>query len=508
MLVLAASLERAVTHAAELLLVVGAILSIAWGFLQHRIGIFRWPLFVLAVGVLAGGTALGAWAWHEKRNRTVIGSPTVEFVPKQTPKKRPDKELRTEPWPMYGYDAQRTRAAPFHLRPPYGGLWRIQVKNALEPPGVVAYGRIFFTDQHGAMFAVNARTGKIAWRHQFPNCAAGSAAVSGGVVYQPFMHRIPCAKNQPGALGFIAALDAKTGRMKWKFTVGAVESAPLVVGHVLYFGSWDRRVYALDLRRKRNRVLWSYQTDDKVVAAPAYANGTIYAATNGGRIYALTAGTGKLRWRAESFSRFGNREYFYAAPTVAYGRVYAGNTDGTVYAYGAGTGHLLWARQVGTYVYAAPAVWRKLVFVGTWDGYFSALDARTGDVRWRFNSPGGIMGAPTVISGLVYFSTFGRFTQSHLRRVKSGPRATFALNARTGQVVWRFRDGHYSPIVADTRRIYLAGKWKLYALIPAARLQKLKRWQRRQACARLRKPAKRAQCLSKAKRGTSSGKHG
>ena len=100
-------------------------------------------------------------------------------------------------------------------------------------------------------------------------------------------------------------------------------------------------------------------------------------------MYALNARTGKLRWRAESFSRFGNREYFYATPAVAYGRVFLGNTDGTVYAYGAGTGHLLWARQVGTYVYAAPAVWRKTLFVGTWDGYFSALDVRTGAFRWR-----------------------------------------------------------------------------------------------------------------------------
>ena len=65
----------------------------------------------------------------------------------------------------------------------------------------------------------------------------------------------------------------------------------------------------------------------------------------------------RVRWSASSFSRFGQREYFYATPTVAYGRVYIGNTDGTLYAFGARTGHLLWAQHAGTYVYSAAAVW-------------------------------------------------------------------------------------------------------------------------------------------------------
>lgn len=409
---------------------------------------------------------------------------------------------------MYGYDPARTRSAPFRLRPPYAGLWKVGFDGSLEPPPVVAYGRVFIADSHGNVFAISGRLGKVFWRRRFHRCIAASAAVSGGVVYQPLMHAIPCGKNAPGASGYIVALDPKNGRTLWRFRAGAVESAPLIVGHVLYFGSWDHRVYAIDLRRKRHRMLWSYQTDDKVVAAPSYANGTIYVGTNGGRVYAIAAKSGRLRWRADSFSRFGRREYFFAAPAVGYGRVFVGNTDGTVYAYGASTGHLLWARQVGTYVYSAPAVWRKTVYVGTWDGYFAALDARTGDIRWRFNAPGGVMGAPTVMAGLVYFSTFGRFTQSHLRRVESGPRVTFALNARTGQQVWRFPDGRYSPIVSDNRRVYLAGKWTLYALVPKARIRQIKRWQAERRCVRIRQAKARARCLTKARRGTSSGKPG
>ena len=118
------------------------------------------------------------------------------------------------------------------------------------------------------------------------------------------------------------------------------------------------------------------------------------------------------------------------------------------------------------------------------------------------------MGAPTVMDGIVYFATYGEFAQSHLRRVKSGPRETFALNARTGRPVWHYPDGRYSPIVSDNRRVYLAGKYTLYALVPEARYLKVKRWQAERRCARIRRAELRARCLSKARRGKSSGTHG
>ena len=76
---LAASLERAVTDSAELLLAAGAVLAIAYGLTRARIGVFQWPLLGASVLALGMGAVLGGWAWHEKQPRTVVGSPTEEF---------------------------------------------------------------------------------------------------------------------------------------------------------------------------------------------------------------------------------------------------------------------------------------------------------------------------------------------------------------------------------------------------------------------------------------------
>ena len=150
---------------------------------------------------------------------------------------------------------------------------------------------------------------------------------------------------------------------------------------------------------------------------------------------------------------------------MAYGRVFIPNTDGTVYAFGAKTGNLLWAQRAGTYVYTAPAVWEKTVYVGSYDGNVYALDAATGDVRWRFDSPSAVHGAPTVMAGLIYFANCGTCGRNATRYVERGaPRETFALNARTGKLVWTYPDGKWSPIVADEERVYLVGAGSLYAL--------------------------------------------
>jgi len=512
-LLLAASIERAVHDGAVLLLGVGAVLALAWGLLNRRLGPLRWPVLAVAILALGAGTALGAWAWHEDRSRTVRGSATVEFVEKLRPDPKGPKpsRLNPEPWPTYGYDAQRTHLAPlaWRIRPPYVGIWKFPAWNDIEFPPSVAYGNLYIPQQKGRFYVVKARSGKRVWERRINHCIASSPTIHDEVVYQAYMDSKPCGAHEAGARGFVLARDAHNGGLLWRFDAGVVESSPLLVGNTLYFGSWDHKLYALRLRgRKRPKLRWTFEADDQIVAAPAYASGTVYIATSNGSVYGVNARSGRMRWHSTSFSRFGRREYFYATPTVAYGRVFVGNADGTVYAYGAATGKLLWARQVGTYVYTAAAIWRKTVYVGTWDGVFVALDARTGDIRWRYDAPAGITGAPTVLAGLVYFSTCGRCGVGGLRRVKVGPNRTFALNARNGSVVWQFHAGKYSPVVSDGLRLYVVGRDVVYAFITRVRLRQIKAAQRKAQRERQRQGGKRPRSRSSAKAGTSSGTPG
>jgi outer membrane protein assembly factor BamB len=447
----------------------------------------RRVVLALAALLLVAGGAAGAWYYHDQtRTREKEGSSTVEFVPAAPAvKKRPQRSLETIPWPMYGYDPARTRnPIQFHVRPPFRKIWTLRVGNIIEFPPVVGYGALFVNQYRGRLFAVNAATGRRQWRRRWLNCAAASPTIGRNVLYVAYMQPYPCRRYPRSQPGFIAAIVIRNRkgvlqrgtRVLWRYHTGAIESSPLLVNNLLYFGSWNHNVYALDVsERRKPRLRWKFHADNEVNGSPAYGGGLVYFGSNSGSLYAVNARTGRLVWHSGSYSRFGRREQFYATPTVAYGRVYASNTDGTVYAFGARTGHLLWANHVGSYVYTAPAVWNRKIYVGTYDGHFLALNAATGSTVWRHEAPAAIHGAPTVLSGIVYFSTCPTCGSHGSRSAKRGPRGTFGLDANTGRLVWRFTDGQYSPVVADSERIYVTGRTHVYGFEPLRKHKAAKR---------------------------------
>jgi outer membrane protein assembly factor BamB len=408
---------------------------------------------LLALLVFGAGAAAAVYVWKQRNPADVRGSSTEEFVTTEGPgtTTRPEEEVLKEPWPTYGFNDQRTRFAPdFSHRPPYKRVWMVRGRSLLEYPPVIAYGHAYFGTNHGLFFAVDVETGHVDWKKDFGRCTASSPHVADGVVYQPLMDPSPCAKHNESAPGFMVAMDAETGQVLWRFKAGVIETPPLLVDGILYFGSWDRKVYALDIQTQKP--IWTYETSGQVKDGPAFADGTIFIGSYDGKVYALHSRTGKLRWKAAAQSRLGGHGNWYATPAVAYGRVFIGNTDGKMYAFGAKSGKLLWVKSTGGYIYSSAAVWEKTVYAGSYDGRFYAFDAATGDVRWSFPAGGPISGAPTVMAGAVYFSTFKD--------------RTFALDAKSGKRLWKFNDGQYSPLVADEKRVYLTGHRRVYGLEP------------------------------------------
>ena len=69
-----------------------------------------------------------------------------------------------------------------------------------------------------------------------------------------------------------------------------------VAGGLAYFGSSaDHKVYAIDLNTGQER--WSFFTDGPVRFAPAIEGGRVFAASDDGWLYCLSADEGKLLWR-------------------------------------------------------------------------------------------------------------------------------------------------------------------------------------------------------------------
>jgi outer membrane protein assembly factor BamB len=405
---------------------------------------------VAALALLLGaGAVVGYVLYKRHESRNIRGSSTQEFVTTEVTK--PARRAPEIVWPTYGYDNERVKAVTgFGVRPPYRVQWAFRARKLLEFPPVIAYGKLYIENNVGVLFAIEARTGNEKWRYNARRCAAASPAVSNGLVFAAFLNRPPCNAQGSNLDGRLVALHARGGRIKWRRTIGPSETSPLVSNGLVYVGDWRGKVYAFDTRTGRTR--WTFTTGGKVKGGVAVSGNRLYVGSYDGHVYALNARTGRQLWRASAQARLGPTGTFYGTPAVAYGRVYIGSTDHKVYSYGATTGKLRWSHTTGGYVYSSPAVWRLRVYIGSYDRHLYCFDAATGDVHWRFDAHGVITGSPTVINGVVYFST----TRNR----------TYALNARTGKLLWHFPDGQYTPAVADSRKLYLVGHTRLFALLP------------------------------------------
>jgi outer membrane protein assembly factor BamB len=401
--------------------------------------------------LLAGGAVAAAWVWNERQTEDVRGSGDTEFVETQEPgaTTRDEEVANEEPWPTYGLDTARTRFAPdFQHQPPYRRLWEVSAGALIEFPPVIAYGRLYFADTRGRVYAADAESGEVAWRTTFGRFTAASPTVGQGVVYQPLMNKP--GQDRKSAPGYMVALDAETGEEIWRFEAGVVESSPLLADGVLYFGTFDDKLYALDAESGKPR--WTFKAGDDVKGGPVLGGGAVYFGSYDGKVYAVDQRSGKPRWESAAQGGLRGAGNFYATPALAYGRVFIGNTDGKVYTFGAKSGNLLWSKSTGGFVYSSAALWNKTVFVGSYDKQLYALDAATGDVRWSFRANDRISGPATVMAERVYFSTLGG--------------RTYALDAKTGKRVWTFPDGRYGGVVADPERVYVTGHKRVYALEP------------------------------------------
>ena len=410
-----------------------------WFWREHR-------RLVLAVGaaalvLLAGG---GILAYELLKRPADVHNPNATF----TPQKPPKPQRKAVNWPIFGLNPARTRFLPANgVKPPYRLIWHYTGKPLLEFPPVYAAGRLYFIDNNGNAYALEANTGKILWHRRVGRLNASSPAYHKGRLY--IVNLVP---------GHIVKLDARNGRVLWKHSLPSrAESSPLVVGNSVYFGSEDGNLYSLSTRN--GHVRWATTLGGAVKAAPAYRHGVLYVGDYGGYMNAVRARDGKLLWQSGSLGQgFGTGGEFYSTPAVAYGRVYAGNNDTRVYSYDQKDGTLAWSYSTGGYVYSGPAVANTshtgpTVYIGSFDGNVYALNAKTGVPRWIHSAGGSVIGSLSAVGDIVYAAEF-----------TNGSTVGFAM--KTGRRVFRYKTGTYTPVISDGRRIYLVGYSSINALQP------------------------------------------
>jgi outer membrane protein assembly factor BamB len=259
---------------------------------------------------------------------------------------------------------------------------------------VVASGKVYFGSGDGNVYAVDQETGLLQWKFGTGDVVHASPAFSGNTVYIGSWD------------SSLYAIDADTGLARWSFKAGddpaihnqvGFQSSPAVVDGTVYVGCRDAHVYALDAATGRKK--WDYPTSKSwVIGTPAVARGTVFVGTSdSARFMALDAKTGRLRFN------FDAKAYVFSSAAVAGDWVYFGDHNGKLYAISASTGKPAWEFRTE----ASKADPLKVLNP---DGSLNqdAFHPVFGDFEdmyldfFRFVSIGAIMSSPVVDRGVVY----------------------------------------------------------------------------------------------------------
>lgn len=243
---------------------------------------------------------------------------------------------------------------------------------------------------------------------------------------------------KPGEMGgaFNVAPGASQGS-RWQVPFDASESNPVIAGGVLYIGSQDGALYALD--PNSGQLKWRVQTGEGLVS--------------GGEIITVPRGTGmsEMMGAALSRPRQGKKE-IDATPVVADGSVYFGSRDYSVYALDAATGNKKWSYRTLGEIRHPAMVKNGVVYIVSNDGSLYAFDGLTGQRKWEFEPMRGLAStrkhAPNepIMEGDTIYLTNYRQTRLDVRRTSDGQNYLdtgavsylYAVDTESGRQKWVF----------------------------------------------------------------------
>ncbi|MFH1263350.1 MAG: PQQ-binding-like beta-propeller repeat protein [Pseudomonadota bacterium] len=125
------------------------------------------------------------------------------------------------------------------------------------------------------------------------------------------------------------------------------------------------------------------------------------------------------------FSGLSSRVVDFSHLAGADGILCFGTSGGRVYALSAADGSVRWERDLDGSVDTQPGLGSGKVFVGTSKGKFYALKSEDGGEVWHYDVPGEILGSPYVSGSTAYFA--------------ANDGVLYALDAEKGSLLWRYR---------------------------------------------------------------------
>ncbi|MDH4156700.1 MAG: PQQ-like beta-propeller repeat protein, partial [candidate division Zixibacteria bacterium] len=268
------------------------------------------------------------------------------------------------PWPYYRGDLAATGAIG---RGSFDGkldiLWEYKSNDKPSAPLTIAHGSLVYPGAKNRIKFLDLVTGR------YQGYIKSKSNPQTGLVVADSLAFFAIAPRRD----VLYCRNLHSGHVVWERPVKDAVFGSIIVSDRLIIGSGDGVLTALDLYT--GEVQWSYRSDSRFTAPPAYGDGKIFQPANNGTLYVVSAADGSELYRVDADGPMVN--------AVAVGEhVYGADVGGNVFSIDPGDGQVRWKVRLAGPIWTAPAVCDDQVYVGHSGGQLVALDGLSGQRQW------------------------------------------------------------------------------------------------------------------------------
>jgi len=275
-----------------------------------------------------------------------------------------------------------------------------------------ANGVIYCTTREGFVYAIKTGLEEGSDAKQLRPEILWQNRMDKGILTEPIATgKILIIATLSGIYAFEAYYDQTTkaiGKQLWGYSINGIVSSPIIKSGIIYIGSEDRNLYALEYGGSKISTAWKYKANAVIRSKPfiSLKGDYVLTASNDGSVYCLIRNSGKLRWifivKSPVYSGIvsaivDNEELFYF-----------GADNGRFYCINA-FGKKIWEFKTNGKIRTEALIKGNAVYFGSEDNNFYALNTKSGKQIFKFSTDGNINSPPIILNDIIYFGSTDSF---------------------------------------------------------------------------------------------------
>lgn len=225
----------------------------------------------------------------------------------------------------------------------------------------------------------------------------------------------------------------------WTFKAGdIIESTAAVVDDVVYVGSLDGILYAIDANSGKS--IWTYNSVAPIKSSPSVEDGVVYFGDGDGIFHAVDIASREMKWKFESEGEI------VSSANISEENVLFGSYDGFLYCLNKKNGDLIWKYETEGYVHGTPGVWTQtnvetddrlnLAVVTGCDSYLRVINIADGKQIQQVE-----LGAYVGASPAIFMSLSDSTKQSDVQAFcGTYGNEVLGVDLMTGKIIWNYEN--------------------------------------------------------------------